>query len=127
MAEGILSNENMLDGDRERREVDRRRQREEWRVVSGGSERPKSGAGQKAFNGSPESLPKLRYVRISWGEVVMEKRVSESNGLRGRALGARPRVVGWGFSVIGKCARALLSSREGAISHGSLPGKSHVV
>jgi hypothetical protein len=40
--EGILGNGGMLDGDRERREEDRGRQREEWRVergVSRGAER----------------------------------------------------------------------------------------
>jgi hypothetical protein len=83
MPEGILSNGRMLDGDRERQEVDRGRQREEWRVerrVSGGSERPKSGAGQKACNGSPKRRPKPQYVRIFWGEVVMEKERAGGTG-----------------------------------------------
>jgi hypothetical protein len=78
----------MLDRDRERREEDRRRQREEWRVESGvsrGAERKVRwlSRGTDLLRGRPNQR---LYGGVA-GEVVMEEERAGSNRLRGKALG----------------------------------------
>jgi hypothetical protein len=69
--EGILGNGGMLDGDRERREEDRGRQREEWRVERGVSRggRTQECAGVSRGTDLLRGLPNQRLcevLRVRW-------------------------------------------------------------